>query len=44
MIVEVDYGKLKVLKCDFAARQRSRSLYGNAVLDLHFEGFNRKCV
>ena len=33
-----------MLKCDFAARQRSTRLYGKAVLDLDFQGFNRKLV
>ena len=44
IFVEVYYGKLKVLKCDFAARQRSTRLCGKAVLDLDFQGFNRKLV
>ena len=33
-----------MLKCDFAARQRSTRLYGKAVLDLDFQGFNRKVI
>ena len=44
IFVQVYHGKLKVLKCDFAARQRSTRLYGKAVLDLDFQGFNRKLV
>ena len=44
IFVEVYYGKLKVPKCDFAARQRSTRLYGKAVSDVDFQGLNRKLV